>query len=139
MYVFSVCFCFGQITTTKVAPKLEKIDITPYDSTQNFLRDDVRKYIGQELYLKGLNKDLRKYGYRGFSSDYTAHMQNPTKCEFIYKCDGRYSSKYEDIAEKYFNVLDVIKHPKAEESELLYGKKYFLKLQEKEKRRYRLL
>jgi hypothetical protein len=131
--IFISAVCFGQITTTKVAPRSEKIDVSPYDSTQNFLvGKDVYKYIGQELYLKGVSKSLRIYGYRGFTTDYMAYVEDPSNCGVIYKCDGQFSSKYEDMAEKYFTVLDVMAHPKAEINEHLYGQKYFFKLQEKE-------
>ncbi len=44
---------FGQITTTKVAPKNEIIERIHYDSTKNFLGKQYNQYIGQELYLKG--------------------------------------------------------------------------------------
>lgn len=121
---------FGQITTTKVAPKTDQIDTTPYDSTQNFLINDVYKYQGQELYLKGETESLRQYGYDNFVIDFTkdklADKSNVYKC-----CDG-YNSKYDELAGKYFKVLEIIKHPEAKQSEYLYGKKFYFKLQEKE-------
>ena len=121
---------FGQITTTKVAAKADQIDRTPYDSTRNFLGKDVYKYQGQELYLKGKAESLRKYGYDNFVLDYTKdRLSNKSN---VYKCCDSYNSKYDELAEKYFNVLEIIKHPKAEESEYLYGTKFYLKLQEKE-------
>lgn len=123
----TVTFTFGQITTTKVAPKVEQKDNTPYDSTQNFLGKEVNKYLGQELYLKGKAESLRKYGYDGFYTDYT-------KSKFdkgVYKCCDSYNSKYDELNGKYFKVLEIIKHPKASESEYLYGKKSYLKLEEK--------
>jgi len=125
--------CFSQITTTKVAPKTEKIDNAPYDSTQNFLGRDVHKYIGQELYLKGMSDGMRKYGYRNFVIDHTqktlANKSNVYKC-----CDGS-NSKYNELAGKYFKVLDAIKPPIPEEEylKILYGdNRFFLKLQETE-------
>ena len=119
---------FGQITTTKVAPKTDQFDNTPYDSTQNFLGKDVYKYMGQELYLNGKAESLRKYGYDGFLTDY-----NKSKFDGgVYKCCDSYNSKYDELAGKYFKVLEIIKHPKAEQNEYLYGKKFYLKLQEKE-------
>ena len=121
---------FGQITTTKVAQKTEQIDTSPYDSTRNFLGEDVYKYQGQELYLNELSERLRKYGYDTFVLDYTKDFL--TSKSNIYKCCDGNSSKYNELAGKYFNVLEVIKHPKAEQSEYLYGKKFYLKLQEKE-------
>lgn len=118
-------FSYGQITTTKVAKKKEEISTKRYDSLQNFLGKDVYKYIGQELYLKGKSESLREYGYENFYKGYN-------KNEKIYKCCESYNSKYDELAGKYFNVLAVYKHPKAEESESLYGTKYYLELKEKE-------
>jgi hypothetical protein len=119
---------YGQITTTKVAPKSDQFYNTPYDSTQNFLGKDVYKYIGQELYLNGKAEGLREYGYDGFLTDY-----NKSKFEGgVYKCCDSYNSKYDELAGKYFKVLEIIKHTKAEQNEYPYGKKFYLKLQEKE-------
>jgi hypothetical protein len=119
----------GQITTTKVAQKIDHVETTPYDSTQNFLGKDVFKYQGQELYLKGKSERLRKYGYDGFVLDYRKDkIRNKTN---VYKCCDGYNSKYEELTEKYFKVLEIVKHPKAEEYEFLYGKNFYLKLQEK--------
>lgn len=125
---------FGQITTTKVAPKVDHVDITPYDSTENYLELSPMKYVGQELYLNGKSKRLREYGYADFVLDYNKSTLANTSN--IYKCCEGYNSKYDDLNGKYFRVLDVIKHPKAASGnttdEYLYGKKWFLKLQEKE-------
>ncbi|MBL7086119.1 MAG: hypothetical protein ISS28_03310 [Candidatus Cloacimonetes bacterium] len=125
--VLTVTVTYGQITTTKVVPKAEQVDNTPYDSTQNFLGKDVYKYIGQELYLKGKHESLRKYGYEGFLIDYTKNSLTKTN---IYKCSDDYSSKYNELVGKYFKVIDVIKNPKAAEYEF-YEYKFFLKLKEK--------
>ncbi|MGI8892474.1 MAG: hypothetical protein ACR2GN_03335 [Bacteroidia bacterium] len=129
--IFSIFFqCFSQITTTKVAPKGENKEVAPYDSIENFLGVNVYQYLGQELYLKPTWEKLRKYGYEGFIIDY---QKNPYDEKNVYKCcSGAYNSIYEALAEKYFTVLDVLRHPKAAESDALYGKKYFLKLEEKE-------
>lgn len=118
-----------QITTTKVVGKIETKSNLPYDSTANFLGKDVFKYIGQELYLKGKAEGLRKYGYAGFTLEYTKGTVGNDKN--VYKCCESYNSKYNELAGKYFKVLDVIKHPKAAENEYLYGKKFYLKLHEK--------
>jgi len=123
-----VICCEGQITTSKVAPLATDTYAAPYDSTMNFLGKDVRKYIGQELYLNNTAESLRKYGYRGFLLDYTL---SPFAQSNIYKCCESFNSKYADLAGKYFLVLDVIKHPKAEDVTGLYATKYFLKLKEK--------
>ena len=121
---------YAQITTTKVAEKVDVNSTQPYDSLQNFLGEDVYKYVGQELYLKGKPKSLRKYGYEGFLLDYTKSTLSNEKN--VYKCCDSYNSKYDELAGKYFIVLKVIKHPKAKENEYLYGDKYYLKLKEKE-------
>jgi len=128
----TVTTIYGQITTTKVAPKVEQMDNTPYDSTINFLGKDVYKYVGQELYLNGKAESLRKYGYSGFSIDYTKNSL--TNISNVYKCCDGDNSKYDDLTGKYFTVLEVIKYPKEAESEYQYFKKFYLKLQEKEKK-----
>ena len=118
---------YGQITTTKVAPKTEQFETSPYDSTKNFLGDDVYKYIGQELYLKGKSKRLRKYGYKDFLIDYTKSSLTKTN---VYKCCDSYYSKYDELVGKYFKVLEIIKHPEAAEYSY-YEDQFFLKLKEK--------
>lgn len=130
LFLLTATTVFGQITTVKVAPKVERKDNTPYDATRNFLGEDVAKYIGQEFYLNGKAESLRKYGYEGFSIDY--RKSSLIDKSNVYKCCDSYNSKYTELAGKYFLVLDSIKHPRAAESEYLYGKKWYLKLQEKE-------
>ncbi len=128
--VLMTTICLGQIKTTKIAPVNKMIKNTTYDSLNNFVGENVRKYIGQELYLKGVSESLRKYGYGGFIKDYTKDKYiNKTN---IYKCCDGNKSKYEALKGKYFKVLDVLVHPKAEENESIYGSQYYLKLEEKE-------
>ncbi len=129
LFIAIPSFCFGQITTTKVAPKTVSVDKSPYDGSKNFLGEDVHKYLGQELYLKGLAERLRKFGYSNFVIDYTKNIADKTN---VYKCCDSFSSRYDSIAGKYFKVLEIIQHPRAKQNELLYGSKYFLKLEEKE-------
>ena len=121
---------FAQITTTKVAEKKEEISTEPYDSLQNFLGKDVYKYIGQDFYLKGKSEILREYGYSDFVIDYKKGYSSGGKN--TYKCCDGYNSKYDDLAGKYFKVVAVHKHPKAEESKYVYGTKFYLELIEKE-------
>jgi hypothetical protein len=117
----------AQITTTKVASKSDENNSPKYDSVSNFVGKNVYQYLEQELYLKGMNKDLRKYGYDGFYVDI-----NKGKFDNgVYKCCDGYNSKYDALVGKYFKVVEIIKHPKAEENEYLYGTKFYLKLQEK--------
>jgi hypothetical protein len=128
--LLAVISSFGQITTTKVASKIEQVNVIPYDSTSNFLEKNVYQYVGQELYLKGKSESLREYGYEGFVYDYTKDRYNYRSN--VYKSNNNFNSKYNELAGKYFKVLEVIKHPKASDNEFLYGNKFFLKLQEKE-------
>ena len=132
----------SQITKTKVAKKEELKSTEPYDSLQNFLEKNVYKYLNQDLYLIEKSESLRKYGYRGFLTNYekvdyskmtTKEMYEASKPGAnVYKCCDSYSSKYEELKAKYFNVIDIHKHPQAEENESLYGKKFYLELIEKE-------
>jgi hypothetical protein len=117
----------GQITTTKVASRYDESKVSKYDSLSNFLGKEVYKYLGQDLYLKGKSESLRKYGYKGFYTDYNRAQFDGS----VYKCCDSYNSKYSELVGRYFKVLDIIKHPKATENEYLYGNKYYLKLQEK--------
>ena len=119
-------FSFAQITTTQVAEKKEEISLTTYDGSMNFLGNDVYKYIEQNLYLKGVSKNLRKYGYSGFTLDYKKRVNEP------YKSISGIHSEYDELVGKYFKVLDVHKHPEADESEYFYGKTYYLELEEKD-------
>jgi hypothetical protein len=130
--LFSVLPTFTncQITTTKVVSSYDNLQASSYDSTKNFLLKDVAQYIGQKFYLPGKTETLREFGYENFLIDYKKEMLGNPKN--IYKCCDNYNSKYEDLAGKYFKVLDVIKHPKSIQNDYLYGNKYFLKLQEVE-------
>lgn len=119
---------FGQITTTKIAPKAEQNATLHYDSTQNFLGIDVHKYKGQELYLKGKSEGLREYGYAGFLTDYDRELHDKA----VYKCCDGLNSKYDELVGKYFRILEIIKHPKAEQGLDFFARKFYLKLEEKE-------
>lgn len=128
LMVFTI-IAFGQITTTKVAPKSEQITIS-YDSTQNFLKGDIYNYIGQELYVKGKSEGLREYGYDGFSKDYTkSTLGNKSN---VYECCDSYNSRYDSLVGKYFKVIDVVTTKGTTipfiEFDKDYNKAYFLKL-----------
>jgi len=132
LFILSITFStsVGQITKTKVADPKVITEVKPFDSTKNFLGNEVHAYLGQEFYLKGLPEVLRKYGYAGFSIDYRkSTLANKSN---VYKCCDSYNSKYSELVEKYFKVIEIIRHPKAENDELLYGDEYYLKLEEKE-------
>jgi hypothetical protein len=120
-------FTFGQITTTKVAPPVKIIVNTRYDSTQNFLGNEVNKYIGQELYLLGKQEGLEKYGYQNFYTNYVkGRADNP-----VYKCCDSYNSKYDDLNGKYFKVIGIVKNEKDPEINNFYNDEIYLKLEEK--------
>jgi hypothetical protein len=119
----------GQITKTKIAKKKEVISDVPYDSLHNFLAKDVHLYIGQELYLKERPESLRKYGYDNFVLDY--QYKGYDRKSNTYKCCDSYNSKYDELKGKFFRVIDIHKHPKADENSIVYGDKYYLELEEK--------
>lgn len=136
----NISLAFGQITTTKVAPKASLSDNIPYDSTVNYIGKNVYKYIGQELYLNGMSESLRKHGYRGFCLDYTKDTKTlsntykpilPENKEYIKFDLGGGKTQYDAIVGKYFKVIEIFKHPKSVSSEDLYSKYFYLKLQEK--------
>lgn len=111
--------------------KKQEIDILPYDSTRNFLGKDVLQYTGQELFLKGLDKPSQEYGYSGFILKYKKDDDILNDEKNIYKPNDNYNSRYEDLAGKYFQILEVLNHPKAKSNKQDYADDYYLKLQEK--------
>lgn len=128
----------SQITSTKIG-KSEELKITkPYDSIKNFLGKDVYKYLNQDLYLIERFASLRSYGYRGFLT--TIKQLDTDKLTIdemfkslkpganVYKCCDKFNSKYEDLKGKYFNVVNIHKHPMAD----FYPEQYYLELIEKE-------
>jgi len=123
---------YGQITTTKIATKIDDNTIVKYDSLNNYLGTNVYQYLGQDLYLKGQSESLRKYGYPYFYTDYNLEkFGNGSRVSAVYKCCDSYNSKYSELEGNYFKVLEIIKHPKSDENEYYYGRKFYLKLQEK--------
>ena len=112
---------YSQITTTPIAaPKTTQTQV--YDGSKNFLGKDVYLYIGEELYLNGKAKSLQEYGYSDFSKS-IPYSYEP-------------AIPYDDFYGKYFIVEDVSRHPRATSDDYLdqrlYGKKYYLKLREKD-------
>lgn len=102
----------AQITTTKVTPQTETPKVQ-YDSTKNYLGENVFGYLNQELFLPHKYKDLRKYGWEGFSDDY------PTESSW-----DRYD--YDDLVDRYYFVT------KIDKAKYGYGE-YIFTLKEKEK------
>ncbi len=124
--LLSASFITAQISTTHVVVKAKDESILSYDSTENFLTDNIERYIGQRLYLKEKREGLRKYGYSNFFVDYKNEYSLPSS-QNAYKNNGSTFSRYEQMAGKYFTVLDVLCHPKAETSSF-YKDIYYLKL-----------
>ena len=120
--------CFGQITTTKIYEPEVIIENQEYDSLLNFLGEDVNNYIGQEVYLKGKSKSLRAYGYDNFYTDFGKDIRETA---VVYKCCDGYNSKYDSLAERYFTVLKIHKHPSADDYSI-YEDDYYMELKEKE-------
>lgn len=115
----------AQISTTKTQPKAESAPVA-YDSLTNFLGSNTLLYKGQTLYLHGKSKSLSSSGYRNFYIDYkTDYLSDKSN---VYKCCSDLNSNYDELAGKYFEVLDVYRHPKLKDNEILYGRKHYLKL-----------
>lgn len=132
MRKFYLIFIILPLTSALFAQKnTQEVISIPYDSTTNFLGKNVKQYTGQELYLKGLEKSSQSYGYTGFILKYKKDDDLLNDEKNIYKPNDNYSSRYEDLAGKYFQVLEVVKHPKAKKNTEDYGDDYYLKLQEK--------
>ena len=87
----------AQITTQKMFEPSNDLEETPYDSTLNFLGENVNQYIGELLYVKGMSESLRYYGYDGFVKDYREFVDNPSN---VYECCDRYNSKYKKLVER---------------------------------------
>jgi hypothetical protein len=118
-----------EISTTHVKPLIEPEEKAVYDSTRNFLGNDVNQYLGQILYLIGKTQDSREYGYKGFIKDYKddKFYNNPN----IYKgfqAKWDYASSYNDLAERYFKVTSVIDCPVDVMIDLQDGTDYYLEL-----------
>jgi hypothetical protein len=103
---------YAQITTTNIA-KEKTIKKVYYDSLSNFLNGDYHNYIGQNLFLLGKNKELRKYGYEGFVIDKNYKKYDYSDISNVYKCKEGYNSEYSKLAEKYFKVIAVFKNEEA--------------------------
>ncbi len=124
------CFAFAQIQTIK-SKKLEDIPTKlKYDSLKNYIGMSVYAYIGQEFYLRPKPDGSQQYGYDGFYNGTDDDFRNYEKN--VYKCCNSFNASYDSMQGRYFTVLTVTRHPKAEENPSLYGKNFFLKLVEKQ-------
>ncbi len=129
LFTLVVLQSFGQIKTTKVSTSQESKPLI-YDSLSNFLGTNYELYKGQTLYLKGLREGRRRNGYKNFYSDYNYEIH--TESKNIYKPNDVYYSDYKEIAEKYFEVLEIVLYPDSKDEKSLYGQRRYLKLKEKE-------
>lgn len=120
----TLCICAQKKDKNAIAPTL------PYDSLSNFLGENVAAYTGQELLLKALSPGSQEYGYSGFILKYKNDNDLLNDEKNIYKCCDGYNSKYTDMVGKHFQVIEVIKHPKANKNEKDYGDEFYLKLGE---------
>ena len=124
--LLTYAFTFAQIETIKSKKIADVPTKIKYDSLKNYMGDKVYAYIGQELYLRPKNEMLREYGYEGFYIGTDDDFKNNDKN--VYKCCEKFNAIYDSLQGKYFKVLAVSRHPKAEENPGLYGNKFFLKL-----------
>lgn len=109
LIIFFPFFANAQITTRSITKTPEKEIVLPkYDSTRNFLGENVNLYIGQELYTNGINKLIQDLGYDGFylNHDNTSSIYKPAKT-------GKESSEYNALYGKYFTVIDVVNPSKS--------------------------
>lgn len=110
-FTFSVS---GQISVTRVAPAKEDA-VEPYDSLVNFLGLDYKRYKGQTLMVLPKSPSLREFGYDNFfiKLDDTGLRNNSN----VYKCCESFNSKYQELENVNFLVLDAYKPMK---SSILY-------------------
>lgn len=127
---FSLLVCFLYLLSSN-AQKKEDILVPqiPYDSTANYLGDNVAQYTGQELWLKSLPLNQRELGYSNFILNYKKSADlNEEKN--IYKCCDGYNSKYEDLTNKHFFVEQVFKNAQKNKNTGEKEERIFLKLRE---------
>lgn len=122
----------AQITMSHAAKPVDKEElIAAYDSTKNYLGNtNVRSYVGQLLYVNGKSETLQGYGYDNFKTEkepgaLSGRYGNPA-------ASSGFNTKYEDLAGKYFVVLDVQPHSKQKEGSYVYGKKWWFYLQNRD-------
>lgn len=127
----------GQISAIEVARYPEKmteyIDTLPYDSLVNFVGPQAQKYVGQTLYMPGKPVTQQILGYQGFVVNYKMVSTDSDDISAnLYQAKGADATPYEALANKYFKVTAVFKHPNAPASgpSPYFGKRW-LKLVEK--------
>lgn len=135
LFFLTSLFSYGQIELSTEKHKKKQKDV-PNDTYDNFLGTKVKDYIGKTFYLPEMRMESRRLGYSVFVTDYKKYVDRH-KYKDGYECiyyknefhpHSDYSS-YEALAEKYFLVLDVVRHPKAR-NESSYANNWFIKLEE---------
>ena len=119
---------FAQSSTSGVVAMDEEELRRPYDSLDNFLGENVKSYIGQELYLIGKQESLRELGYSGFVKDYV--FSPVGDLENIYQCCQGTHSIYDSLQGRFFQVLNVFPHPKTKQGQM-YKNVCYLQLLDK--------
>jgi len=119
-------FASAQIKTLNILKDEVKEDEIYYDVRKNFIGENAKSYIGQDLYLKGKSEILQDYGYSDFKTNIIGGE--------VYKCcstKSSFNSSYDFLNGKYFKVIDVIPNERTKNYPMLYSE-YFLKLEENE-------
>lgn len=115
---------FSQITVHNVPESSRyRETIPPYDSTKNFLGlYKVKSYQGQVFYVKGVSKELQKYGY-----DNCYSIKKNNNASHYGVALGTYSnhSPYESLVGKYFYVRSV--------EDINYTGNYWLSLENRDR------
>ena len=107
--VFLLCLTLSgsallsQISTVDVEEAKPYTPIKDAILDKNFLgRNNVRRYIGQRLYLNEVPESLREYHYKNFYKD--------IECKKVFKKKRSSFVKYSDyeyLAKRYFDVVDI--------------------------------
>ncbi len=123
--LFSYSQIYSQISVTKVTEK--NTETSPakikYDTTQNFLADNVDLYKGQILYLNNLGSAMKDVGYKGFSPGNNINE--------VYKCCSKiskFNSICDSLAGKYFRILNIHPHPQSKDNPDLYGHVFYFQM-----------
>lgn len=101
LFLFLSVHCYSQINTLGTKSIKQAKVTVPYDSINNYVGENYYQYIGQIFYIP-LSDSNKNIGYDGFNKKPLTGT--------VYKPKNRYShsSKYEDLAGKYFEVLDTV-------------------------------
>lgn len=129
-YIITVLLSLFSTALLAQSENRQSVPTLVYDSTANFLGKNAIGYTGQELFLKGLDKSSQAYGYSGFILKYKKDDALLNDEKNIYKPNDNYNSRYDDLAHKYFSVLEVIKHPNSQRDNNENTDEFYLKLQE---------